>query len=259
MGKFLEWLKSSAIIRQQVSLIVVTVLTILGVKLDFDLSAQVEKIAAEIGVLAALLVPVWTIITRVRKPAPNLSATAKAKEKELVEKGDLPDNLATHEVVQEIKADRAREGGFARVGLLAALAIGAIATAMFVGCTGTAAAYKAAEDPAEYAFVIVKHYESLVNQAADLKDRPTTSAQAVAAMQKADSAAGPVIEKLRGLRDAYLAVHSASSEAELQAAINQAVSVVADFIRAVSSANGGKVNLLEQRILDHDLALRRAA
>lgn len=116
-------------------------------------------------------------------------------------------------------------------------------------CAGTKAAYQAAETPDEYAFVLAAHYASLVEQAAALRERPTTPPEAVAAMQRADTAAAPVVDRLRPLADAYKAVQSAENQAALQKAIDESVRLIADLIRAVRSAGGGAANLLDDRIL----------
>lgn len=139
---------------------------------------------------------------------------------------------------------------------LKAICAGALlAMLSLTGCPGTMAAYRAADTPDEYAFVLVKHYEVLVTQAADAKERVGTSPSAIRAMQLADNKAGPVIERLRSLRDAYLAVKSADNEAALQAAINDAIRLLADFIRAVDRAGGGTASTIDERILHDDLLL----
>lgn len=106
------------------------------------------------------------------------------------------------------------------------------------GCTGTAA-YREAENPAELAYVLAEHYAALVKQAADLRQRPTTPANAIAAMQRADQIAKPIILQLRPLRDAYIATKSAQTEAELQAAADRAVIAIADLVRTINAATRG--------------------
>ena len=120
----------------------------------------------------------------------------------------------------------------------------ALVMAALAGCAGTQAAYKAAESPDEYAFVLVEHYSVLVEQAAKLKESGVLPMSAVRAMQQADLKAAPVIEKLRGLSQAYKAVNSAENEAQLQAAINEAVKVVAELVRAVRAA-GPAVSMVQ--------------
>lgn len=108
------------------------------------------------------------------------------------------------------------------------------------GCAELRSAYKAAETPAELAYVLAEHYAGLVKAAADLAQKPTTPANVIASLQSADAKAKPVVAQLRPLRDAYLATKSAESEAELQAATDRAVLAIADLVRAVNSARGAK-------------------
>lgn len=146
-----------------------------------------------------------------------------------------------------------RQSGIIR-GLMLAAMVSFMAPIVLTvsACSGVQAAYRAAESPDEYAFVLAEHYASLVKQAADLKGRPTTPREAVEKMQQAELMARPFVEKLRPLRDAYVAGSTAESEAELQAAINEAVTAIADLIRAVQSASGGTTTTqLDERILRH--------
>lgn len=111
-----------------------------------------------------------------------------------------------------------------------------MATALLaIGCTGTKAAYKAAESPDEYAFVVASHYDALVNEAADLAEQPGTPERVKAALKAADARAKPLVLKLRGLAENYQAVKSAETQKALQDALNQAVFAVADFIRALKA------------------------
>ena len=138
----------------------------------------------------------------------------------------------------------------------------ALLTFMFLAaCTGTREAYQAAENPSEYAFVLTEHYASLVKEAANLKERPTTPAHAVAAMQAADKAVGPLIDRLAPLAQAWEATHSAADQAALQTAINEVVLRLADLINAVKAARGagGTSSLIGECVLNDAAQLRRAA
>lgn len=104
------------------------------------------------------------------------------------------------------------------------------------GCQHTKEAYQAAETPDEYAYVMAEHYSSLLKEAADLAEKATTPRSAVQAMQRAELKATPAVKRLKELRDSYLAIRSADNEAALQAAIDKAVLLVADMVRAVRSA-----------------------
>lgn len=145
--------------------------------------------------------------------------------------------------VIEAKADaKAQEiinknSGFARLSMLLAL-LALTASSLLVGCTGTRAAYKEAKGVDEQAYVAVEQYSALVKEAANLAQLSTTSPEAVAAMKAADNAARPVVSKVRQLRDKYLAIKDANNEAQLQAAVNDAVLLIADMVRAVKKARG---------------------
>lgn len=82
----LPWYKS-AILRQQIVQVLVAATALFGINTGtIDLDSTVASIFAGIaGVIA-----VWTFITRLIKPAPNLTATAAAKEDELRDAGKLP-------------------------------------------------------------------------------------------------------------------------------------------------------------------------
>lgn len=225
MDPSLPWYKS-AIIRQQIVQLIVAGLALFGIATDIDWSATVEAVFA--GVAAA--VAVWTVFTRLFKPAPNLTATAAAKEQELVAKGTLP-----------------KQGGFARIGSLLVLAFsGALALFVLQGCAGTQAAYRAASDLPDTAYVVTEHYAAVLKEAADLAALPGTPANVVAALQKADQAVKPLIigdpatglPGLRQLTETYQAVRDAKTEADLQIAINAAVRELSNFIKAVKAARG---------------------
>lgn len=108
------------------------------------------------------------------------------------------------------------------------------------GCTQVQSAYKAAETPAELAYVLTEHYAALVKAAADLASKPTTPASVIVALQAADAKAKPVVLQLRPLRDAFLATKSAQTEQELQQATDRAVLAIAELVRAINTARGAK-------------------
>lgn len=122
-------------------------------------------------------------------------------------------------------------------------------SAIVAGCAGTKAAYQEAQSLDEYAYVITEHYASLVREAADLKEKPTTPRTAVSAMQEADKAAhlvvvgnpsgSPPTPGLAELAATYQRVRDAQTEAELQEAVNAAILRVADLVRAIKAARGG--------------------
>lgn len=120
------------------------------------------------------------------------------------------------------------------------------------GCQHTREAYNAADEPADYAYVLAEHYSSLLHQAVELKRKPTTPREAVAIMQRVELKATPAVKQLKDLRIAYLKVQDATTEAQLQAAIDDAVLLIADMVRAIRDARGGgSTSLLDQRIILH--------
>lgn len=130
------------------------------------------------------------------------------------------------------------------------------------GCQHTREAYALAESPDEYAYVMAEHYSDLVKQAADLKEQSSTPSAAVAWMQRAEVKTTPAVRKMRELRDAYVQVKDASTERELQEAIDRAVLLIADMIRAVQSARGQPTSSLDpvsDRILASKTKLRSRA
>lgn len=212
----IPWYKSS-ILRQQIVQFSIAALTLFGVASD-DINID-DTLGAIFGGVAGLTA-LWTFITRLYKAHRPITVDAAIKTEAMVKRG---------------------QGGFVRPFALVMLLICAVTSlSLLPGCvgSGTREAYSAAQNIGEQAYVLTEQYATLVEQAANLKEKPTTPASAVARMQAADRAAKPVVLRLKGLRDAYVATKSAQSEAELQLAINQAVLVVADLVRAVQSAKG---------------------
>lgn len=162
--------------------------------------------------------------------------------------------LQTIPVKAEEPDDVNNQSGFAKIALLFQIASWGVLAAIVIavqGCSWTKMAYQEAESLDEYAYVLAEHYASLVKEAADLKERPGTPQSVIRAMQEADQAAKPVITELRELRDVYMGVRNAQTEADLQAAIDRAVLKIADLVRAVQSARkSGSTSSLEDRILD---------
>lgn len=225
MDPTMPWYKS-AIIRQQIVQLILVVLGLFGIVTDVDWSVTVEAIFTGI----AGVVAVWTIITRLFKPAPNMTSVAAEKEQKMILKGTHP-----------------TQGGFVRlsfVWLLAAIASLFVLPGLLSGCTGTKAAYKAADSLADTAYVITEHYAAVLHEAAELREHTGTPAAAVKAMQEADRIVKPLIlgdpttgrAGLRELAQTYTAVRTAETEAELQDAINRAVRELSKLINAVKTA-----------------------
>jgi hypothetical protein len=132
--------------------------------------------------------------------------------------------------------------GFARLPLLvliSLLSIGGVIVASLPGCTNTQQAYREASSLDETAYVVAEHYAALVHEAAALKEQATTPPELVSKMQEIAAVGTPAVHKLRQLRDAYINGKSAATQAELQAALDDAVRIVSDFNRAVKSAKLG--------------------
>lgn len=210
----IPWYKSS-ILQQQIVQMIVAALTLFGVATDdIDLNATAGAIFGGVTAVTAL----WTFITRIVKA--HRPITQKAAEKQ---------------------AQVARQSGFAHVIALVMLAILTVTSlSLLPGCTGsgTRAAYSEAKNVSEQAYVLAEQYATLVEQAANLKSKPTTPSSVIERLQKADQVAKPLVLRLKTLRDAYVATKNAQTESELQLAINNAVLAVADLVRAVQAAKG---------------------
>lgn len=224
----IPWYKS-AIIRQQIVQLLIAGSAFFGITNDqIDWDQTVGAIFAGVGALVAI----WTIITRFTKPAPNLTAQAAAKERELVAKGTIP-----------------KQGGFASFDMLVGLMCVVAVAAIVAGCAGTKQAYRAADSLPDRAFVIAEHYAALVKEAADIAENPATPLEVKDRLKEADRIARPLIvgapdrptPGLKDLADAYQATRTAETEAELQAALDRAVVALAGFIRAVKAARGEHV------------------
>lgn len=128
------------------------------------------------------------------------------------------------------------------------IAIAILAVTVLASCTGTKAAYQAADSLPNTAFVIAEHYSALLNEAATLKESGRVPANLLDAMRKADDAIRPLIvgdpsavPPIVGLRDlaaSYQAVRDAETEAQLQVAVDNALREIAKFINTVKLARG---------------------
>lgn len=205
----------SAILRQQIVQVLVALTALIGINTEaIDLDKTITSIFAGI----AGVVAIWTFITRLVKPSPNLTAAAANKEQDLIERGKLP----------------AKQGGFARIGVLLVLAIGAItAISVLPACSSTRAAYQVADTLEERAYVATEHYAALVRQAADLRERGILTGAALTRVQEVETVARPVVLKLGSLVRAFKAAKTAESELELQLALDESVRLIADLVRAI--------------------------
>lgn len=236
----LPWYKS-AIVRQQIAAFLIAALGLFKITTDIDIDATLTTVFA----CVAALIPVWTIITRIFKPAPNLTQKAVQKEIELVAKGDAPASPT---------GAASKQGGFFQLGSgvgIVLLAIMPLVCAHFIaGCVSTQAAYKAAplhgEAIVDTAYVLAEHYDAILIEANSLKDSGGVPSPIVEQMRAADRIARPIFlgnpatqqPGLMQLRSVYVRFHDGSSEEALQAAMNDAAKALADLINAVKTARG---------------------
>jgi hypothetical protein len=139
--------------------------------------------------------------------------------------------------------------------VLVMVGAGVLAALMLGGCASTRGAYKEAQSPNEYAYVVAEHYSVLVNEAADFAALATTPESVKAALKAADARAKPLVLKLRGLAATYVAAKTADNQEALQTALNAAVLAVADFIRTLRAAQGSPTGAAWEPPSDQILAL----
>lgn len=129
--RFIQMLKDSAIMRQQVYQLLFALLTLIGAQVDLSFIEQEgEAIVDGVLTLASAAVAILTMFTRATKPAPNLTEAAKANEVKLVEQGTIPVEKASVEAasvatssVSESVTSPPMQGGFARTPVLIALVV----------------------------------------------------------------------------------------------------------------------------------------
>lgn len=223
MDPTLPWYKA-AILRQQIVQLLIAACTLFGVNTD---GINWDETVASIFAGYAGVVAVWTILTRLFKPAPNVTQLAADRERELVRAGKAP-----------------RQAGYARLSQLILVAAVALSVIALAGCGGTVLAYRSANTLPDTAYVVAEHYAALVKQAADIAERPGTPESVKETLKSADRAVKPLIfgddrtntPGLRDLADRYRQVRDAQTEEDLQRAVDNAVRELTHFINAVKSA-----------------------
>lgn len=85
----------SAIIRQQIIAALLAILGLTGLSTKLGVEFDIEGIVTTVFGAAAVLIPAWTIITRLFKTNPNLTKTAAAAEIRLVKEGTIPASPTT--------------------------------------------------------------------------------------------------------------------------------------------------------------------
>lgn len=227
----LPWYKS-AIIRQQIVQLLIAGTAFFGItSTDIDWDATVGSIFAGIAAATA----VWTIITRIFKPAPNMSNTAATKEADLIRKGEIPNPNSVR--------------GFVLPQLLGALLLAASFSVVVVtvsGCTGTRAAYREADTLPDKAYVALEQYFAILKEWKGIVTNPATPADVKEALQAAELKATPVFlgddeatpprPSIRKVASLYEATQNAKTATELQTAVNDAVRALTEFAAAVKAA-----------------------
>lgn len=136
--------------------------------------------------------------------------------------------------------------------LMAILAGMLVALTSLSGCTGTRAAYKAADTLDEYAYVISEQYAASVEEAANYAEENEANASAVAKLRAADDKTKPIIRGLNPLAQSWKATRDATTEQELRDALDKAVVALTDFIRVIKEVRGqpvtGSVLKLEENV-----------
>lgn len=279
LESFMQMLRDSAIMRQQVYQLVLAVLTLVGAQVDLAFLEENGEAVVD-GVLRALsgVIALYTMFTRAVKPAPNLTAAADQKEAELVESGKLPVEKATVKAVASVgspsKVETAvtkLQGGYARVSFLLAflVALGACSGVLVLtGCASTLAAYETADTLEEEAYVLTEHFAALVHEAADLKGRQgltdatkdalRNAANASARYVVGDPTTDPPLPGLDDLARTYQDVRSAENREALQLALDRAVVEVATFLRELRKAQQSPAGSLPSRSTYADGLLARA-
>lgn len=130
-----------------------------------------------------------------------------------------------------------KQGGFVRAGMLGLL-LAISAPMMLSACVQTTRAYRNADTPSDYALVLLEQYDAVLVEANRLKASDRLSGETLNSIRAADLKAQPFIDAIRPLQQAYEASRSSADAAALQSAVNNAITAVADLIRAVKAAGG---------------------
>lgn len=107
---------------------------------------------------------------------------------------------------------------------------------LVVSCQGTGRAYKAAEGIDQNAKVVAEHYYALVREANALKKSGVLAGGALVKAQQLVRDTRPAIDKLSAAAQAFGAVHTAETEAELEAAITAAAIAITELIDIIKAA-----------------------
>lgn len=211
-----------------------------GVSEALFASEKAEKLADGVATLVTLIGVVWAAWARATKPTPPLTQMAVDQTAEDVTSGKL-----------STTATPRRQGGFLRPGMLGSVLVAALLGTLLAGCSGTKAAYSAAQTRPETvlpdtAYVVAEQYRAVLKEAADLKESGRLPPGVVERLQEADRTLKPLVlgdtqtlppkAGLRQLSESFQAVRNAKTEAELQRAVDASLLALADFIRALDEA-----------------------
>lgn len=225
--------------------VVGNVCSFFGVDQAIFADERIQHLADGIATLFTLGGVVWAAWARATRPSPPITNKAVEATKIAVANGDLTSVPVPPPT---------KQGGFLRLGFASAIVAASLVALVgggLVGCSGTKAAYAAAQTRPETvlpdtAYVVAEQYRAVLHEAVTLKESGRLPPEVVATLQQADAKLKPLVlgdpqatpptPGLRQLSEAFSAVRSASTEAELQRAVDAAVLALADFIRAVDNA-----------------------
>ncbi len=185
----LPWYKS-AIIRQQIVALLLAVLGITGLGAKLGDEFDIEKIVTGVFAFAALIIPAWTIFTRLFKPTPPMTETAAKKAEEMK---------------PPIKMG---EGGFIRasmLGTLLALSAGVVLATGVVGCVTWNPVAKA-QTSEQKAYALYGSFVVAEEAAAKLYVDPNIPQGVKSALRAADAVGKPVADALIDLAEEVFAI-----------------------------------------------------
>lgn len=108
---------------------------------------------------------------------------------------------------------------------------------LLASCAGTTSAYKAAEGIDQTAKVVAEHYYAVVKEANTLKQSGALAGGALVKAQQLVRDTRPAIDQLATAAQAYEGLQSATTEAELEAAILEASTSIAALIDIIKAAS----------------------
>jgi hypothetical protein len=155
--------------------------------------------------------------------------------------------------VQPITLTKAGADGQAKSPIAVALVLAVMLLGMLAGCGGTRALYSQAHTPVQYAKAVLVHHNALGQQVLDLRADPLVSEESKGALLEAYRATvcdrqeldagvdtgscrnGPSWQ-LDAAAQAYEQARNATTETELQEAVDQLVDLLTRLISAVNAA-----------------------